>query len=259
MSDPIIRGVIERSLFSSYSLTQISFATFSAKEFMFSGLEEFEELISVPWAPSVSEEEVRRVLGVLSRRRLEQRITGLFQELGLSFAYLNAPPQEEGRGAILMYLFRSILSHQRFAPSVLIQEVEQQKLSDAIQEDRVLREEFANAKVEPSTAGVITMMFAGGPRVEVEAQSTLQGLLSQDIPYSLSPEVRSETLRQIIQEAKKFAVLPLYAGSFGAATAVSNGQYVTALEMAAAGGGATIIVAGAAAVTDRLLAALAKR
>jgi hypothetical protein len=259
VADPIIRSIIERSLFSSYSLTQVSFATFSAREFMFDGLDDFEEQISVPWAPSVSEKQIRATLSVLEREPVERRLDELFKELRLPFAHIHAPPSQEGRGSILMHLLRDILAHQQFAPTVLMQEVEQRRLSDAIEEDRILRAEFGSVKVSSTVAGIVSLMFAAGPRVAVEAQDTLQALLRQDIPFSLSPEIRSDTLRSVIQEARKFAVLPLYAGSFGAATAVSSGQYVTAIEMAAAGGGATIIVAGAAAVADRLLAILARR
>ncbi len=259
MSDPIIRGVIERSLFSSYSLTQMSFATFSAKEFMFDSLDDFEEQMSVPWAPSISEKQIRATLSVLEREPVDRRLQALFEDLRLPFSSIHAPPSNEGRGAILMHLLRDALAQQGFAPTVLMQEVEQRRLSDAINEDRMLRGEFGSANVPPAIAGIVSMMFAAGPRVAIEAQDTLMALMKQDIPFSLSPEVRSETLRNVIEEAKRFAVLPLYAGSFGAATAVSNGQYVTALEMAAAGGGATIIVAGAAAVADRLLAILARR
>jgi hypothetical protein len=266
MDDPIVRGVIERSLFSSLSLTQINFATFPAKEFMFAGLDEFVELTTAPAAPTISESEFRRGLAAVSPIEMRSRLEPLIAEVGLGLytlpdrqAALTKKRSPSERTDLIMMLLEKCLSDQAHARSPAAEAAALHQLKEEISKDRVLHQRFGEYNLSTGQAAFLVSVLAEPYPEAPQSVYTLNTIMSYEIPFSLSPQVHSESLRAVIQEAKRFAVLPLYAGSLGAATEVTTGNFVTAFEMAAAGGGATIIVAGSAAIADRLLALLARR
>lgn len=89
--------------------------------------------------------------------------------------------------------------------------------------------------------------------VSPEFKSSFSPLLRYDIPYGLSPEMKSETLEAIIKEARKVAVIPVLSGIGTASTALANQQWVVAIEAAAATGAVLIIMLGSVALADAMI------
>jgi hypothetical protein len=111
--------------------------------------------------------------------------------------------------------------------------------------------------ISPETFASVLFLYSTPTWQSPMAQRLLDSLYRQETPYATSPKVESQTLRAVVAEARKFAVLPMFAGAIGSATDIATAHFVAALEMAAAGSGATLVLVAAASVADRLLTALA--
>lgn len=88
---------------------------------------------------------------------------------------------------------------------------------------------------------------------------SLKEIYEYHVPFGQSPETESETLKNIIKQAKSIVVAPLVAGAMGSATLLSTGQYVLAIECALASGASTIILVATTSIADRILDHLSKR
>jgi len=95
--------------------------------------------------------------------------------------------------------------------------------------------------------------------VSQEFKKSFSPLLSYEVPYGLSPNIKSETLEAIIQEARKIAVIPVLSGLNTASTALATRQWVVALEAAAATGAVLIIFLGSVALADVIVRWMRKR
>jgi hypothetical protein len=87
----------------------------------------------------------------------------------------------------------------------------------------------------------------------------LSEIYEYHIPFGKSPETDSETLRNIIKQAKSIVVAPLIAGALGSATLISTGQYILAIECALASGGSTIVLVATTSLADRVLDYISKK
>ena len=88
---------------------------------------------------------------------------------------------------------------------------------------------------------------------------SLKEIYEYHVPFGQSPETESETLKNIIKQAKSIVVAPLVAGAMGSATLLSTGQYVLAIECALASGASTIILVASTSIADRILDHISKR
>lgn len=95
--------------------------------------------------------------------------------------------------------------------------------------------------------------------VPTKARDSLKEIYEYHVPFGQSPETESETLKNIIKQAKNIVVAPLVAGAMGSATLISTGQYVLAIECALASGASTIILVASTSIADRILDHLSKR
>lgn len=88
---------------------------------------------------------------------------------------------------------------------------------------------------------------------------SLSEIYEYHIPFGESPESDSETLKNIIKQAKSIVVAPLIAGVLGSATLISMGQYILAIECAFASGGSTIVLVATISLADRILDFISKK
>jgi len=90
-------------------------------------------------------------------------------------------------------------------------------------------------------------------------KTSLGEIYEYHISFGQSPESDSETLRNIIKQAKSIVVAPLIAGALGSATLISTGQYILAVECALASGGSTIVLVATTSLADRILDYISKK
>ncbi|MCW3128659.1 MAG: hypothetical protein N2V75_00915 [Methanophagales archaeon] len=95
--------------------------------------------------------------------------------------------------------------------------------------------------------------------VPTRVRVSLKEIYEYYVPFGQSPETESETLKNIIKQAKSIVVAPLVAGAMGSATLLSTGQYVLAIECALASGASTIILVATTSIADRILDHLSKK
>jgi len=95
--------------------------------------------------------------------------------------------------------------------------------------------------------------------VPTRVRLSLKEIYEYHVPFGQSPETESETLKNIIKQAKSIVVAPLVAGAMGSATLLSTGQYVLAIECALASGTSTIILVATTSIADWILDNLSKR
>jgi len=88
---------------------------------------------------------------------------------------------------------------------------------------------------------------------------SLKEIYEYHVPFGQSPETESETLKNIIKQAKSIVVAPLVAGAMSSATLLSTGQYVLAIECTLASSASTIVLVATTSLADRILDHLSKR
>ncbi len=88
---------------------------------------------------------------------------------------------------------------------------------------------------------------------------SLSEIYEYHIPFGESPKSDSETLKNILKQAKNIVVAPLIAGALGSATLISTGQYILAIECALASGGSTIVLVATTSLADRILDYISKK
>ncbi len=84
-------------------------------------------------------------------------------------------------------------------------------------------------------------------------------LLGYEIPYGLSPATKSTTLETLIKNSKTIAVVPMLSGVNSISTALANGDWVIAIQAAAATGAVVIIVLSSLALSDKIIEWLNRR
>jgi hypothetical protein len=87
----------------------------------------------------------------------------------------------------------------------------------------------------------------------------VHGIYEYHIPSGQSPRTTSDTLRNIIKSARNIVVAPLIAGGLGSATLISTGQYLLAIECAAAASGATLFLVATTSLADYIISYVSKR
>lgn len=88
---------------------------------------------------------------------------------------------------------------------------------------------------------------------------SLSEIYEYHVPFGESPKSDSETLRNIIKQARSIIVAPLIAGALRSATLISTSQYILAIECALASAGSTIILVASISLTDRILDYISKK
>ena len=89
--------------------------------------------------------------------------------------------------------------------------------------------------------------------------SAVHGIYQYHIPFGQSPETTSDTLRNIIKSARSIVVAPLVAGAFGSAASIHTGQYLLAIECAAAASGATLFLVVTISLADYIVSYVSKQ
>jgi hypothetical protein len=89
--------------------------------------------------------------------------------------------------------------------------------------------------------------------------SAIDGINQYHIPFGQSPKITSDTLQNIIKSAKSIVVAPLIAGGLGSATFISTGQYLLAIECAAAASASTIILVATTSLADYIVSYISKQ
>ena len=88
------------------------------------------------------------------------------------------------------------------------------------------------------------------------AKNHLQGLKGTGQP---PPENRSHTLKNIIRSGRAVVVAPLITGGYQASTLIATGQYLAALQCAAAAGGAFLVLTTFLELADAFVEFMRKR
>lgn len=95
--------------------------------------------------------------------------------------------------------------------------------------------------------------------VSQEFKQSFAPLLSYEIPYGLSPQVRSDTLDALLKNSRMVAIIPLASGVQTVSTALATSQWLVALQAAATTGATVVILLGSIAISDVLIRWLRKR
>jgi len=127
-------------------------------------------------------------------------------------------------------------------------------------EFRSITEEFLKEfEIKPEYFTTSLKIRMSSLLVPERVKISLSEIYKYYIPFGKSPESDSETLKNIIKQAKSIVVAPLIAGALGSTTLISTGQYILAIECALASGGATIVLIATTSLADRILDYISKR
>jgi len=114
-------------------------------------------------------------------------------------------------------------------------------------------------EIKPEHFSLSLKIRASALLVPTKVRVSLKEIYEYYVPFGQSPETESETLKNIIKQAKSIVVAPLVAGAMGSANLLSTGQYVLAIECALASGASTIILVATTSIADRILDHLSKK
>lgn len=87
-----------------------------------------------------------------------------------------------------------------------------------------------------------------------EFKQAFNPVLGYEIPFGLSPQTESDSLKKLISNAKNVALIPMIAGVHTTSTAISNGEWVVALKAASTSGAVVLVLLSTIAVADTILA-----
>ena len=79
-----------------------------------------------------------------------------------------------------------------------------------------------------------------------------RSLVAYEIPYGLSPQIKSEKLETILANANKVAILPLIQGASEVGSAIAAHHWGVALQAATTSGAVVIILLTAITVSERI-------
>ncbi len=88
---------------------------------------------------------------------------------------------------------------------------------------------------------------------------TIDAFMNQEVPYALSPEVQSDTIKDLLERAKSIMVAPLLAGALQASSLINSGEYVAALACTLVASTITIIFISTISIADYIRNYLAKK
>lgn len=125
--------------------------------------------------------------------------------------------------------------------------------------ERVTDKFLRRFEIRPDHFSLSLKIRASALLVPTRVRVSLKEIYEYYVPFGQSPETESETLKNIIKQAKSIVVAPLVTGAMGSATLLSNGQYVLAIECALASGASTIILVATTSIADRILDHLSKK
>lgn len=83
-------------------------------------------------------------------------------------------------------------------------------------------------------------------------KNEFRGLAAYEVPYGLSPQIKSETLETILSNAKKVAILPLIQGAGEVGSAIASHHWGVALQAATTSGAVVIILLSAITISERI-------
>jgi len=125
--------------------------------------------------------------------------------------------------------------------------------------EHVIDELLRRFEIKPDHFSLSLRIRASALLVPNRVRISLKEIYEYHIPFGQSPETESETLKNIIKQAKNIVVAPLVAGAMSSATLLSTGQYVLAIECALASGASTIIFVASTSIADRIVDHISKR
>jgi len=121
--------------------------------------------------------------------------------------------------------------------------------------DRLLR----RFEIKPEHFNLSLRIRASALSAPTKVRVSLKEIYEYHVPFGQSPKTESETLKNIIKQAKNIVVAPLVAGAMSSATLLSTGQYVLAIECALTSGACTIILVASTSIADQIVDHISKR
>ncbi len=118
---------------------------------------------------------------------------------------------------------------------------------------------FRQLDIKPDLFSLSLKIRTSALLVPTRVRVSFNEICEYYIPFGQSPETESESLKNIIKQAKSIVIAPLVAGAMGSTTLLSTGQYVLAIECAFASGASTIILVASTSIADRILDHISKR
>lgn len=88
---------------------------------------------------------------------------------------------------------------------------------------------------------------------EVNRLNHMESILSYQIPFGQSPETKSTSLKDILNNVRFAALAPCGAGALYSAQQIGSGELVLALGTAAVGAGASIIIISSVCIMQHIL------
>jgi hypothetical protein len=124
---------------------------------------------------------------------------------------------------------------------------------------KMLEEFFLKHEIRPEALTTAIRLRPTAIFSSKKVVSAANSLQQYDIPFGQSPKTTSDTLENIIKSAKNIVVAPLVAGGLGSATFISTGQYLLAIECAAAASASTIILVATTPLADYIVSYISRQ
>lgn len=122
-----------------------------------------------------------------------------------------------------------------------------------------LRSSLRERQVSMEALATTARLLLAWTRKTDRVSTSLTQLGRYDIPYGNSPETKSETLRNMIQNARSVVVAPLVAGGLQSSSYISTGQYAAAFQCAVTAGAVTLLLVGSVGLADLVVDFLSRR
>jgi len=123
----------------------------------------------------------------------------------------------------------------------------------------MVSEFFSMYEIRPEALTIAIRVRSTAIFSSKKVASAVNGIYQYHIPFGQSPKTTSDTLRNIIKSARSIVVAPLVAGGLGSATLISTGQYLLAIECAAAASGATLFLVATTSLIDYIVSYVSKQ
>lgn len=123
----------------------------------------------------------------------------------------------------------------------------------------MISEFFSRYEIRPEVLAIAIRVRSTAIFSSNKVASAVHGIYQYHIPSGQSPETTSDTLRNIIKSARSIVVAPLVAGGLRSATLISTGQYLLAIECAAAASGATLFLVATTSLADYIVSYVSKK
>ena len=89
--------------------------------------------------------------------------------------------------------------------------------------------------------------------VSQEFKANFNPILSYEVPFGMSPTNKSETIEALIKNSKTIALVPMISGVHSISTALSNAQWILALEATVTTGAVVIGLMSTIALSDKII------